>query len=103
MTRAFNYLLVVAAVAGLIFGSYWAGQAIWKTGADNANRASQQTQPTVTTTVRTAATAEPDRFSEPWVRAVLFASGAIVVASVVLPVIGSLIRRRRHRGVRWHA
>ena len=101
MTRAFNYLLVAAAVAGLIFGSPWVARAIWQTGIDNAKLASEQTQPTVTTTVRAADTAEPDRLSSPWVRAVLFASGAIVVASVVFPVIGSLTRRR-HR-VRWHA
>ena len=100
--RAFNYLLVVAAVAGLIFGSSWVAQAIWQEGIDNAKRASQQTQPTVTTRVRAAESAEPDRLSSPWERAVLVASGALVVASVVSPVIGGLTGRRRHR-VRWHS
>jgi hypothetical protein len=102
VTRAFNLLLVVAAVVGLIFGGYWVGHAVWQTGVDNHNRALQETRTAESATIRTPTGVEPDRLSSPWVRAVLFATGAIVVLSVILPAIASLTRRRPRRE-RWHA
>ena len=102
MTRAINLLLIVAAVAALIFGGFWVGHAVWQTGNDNRNRALQETRTTDTRTVRTPSTAEPDRLSLPWVRAVLLVAGAIVVMSAVSPVIARLMRGGRRRDD-WHA
>jgi hypothetical protein len=104
MMRAINLPLIVAAVAAVIFGGYWVGHAVWRTGEDNRNRVVGETPRTAnTTTARAPTKAEPDRLSEPWVRVVLFASGAIVVVSVIASAIGSVTRRARSGGERWHA
>ena len=108
MMRAINALLTLAAVAALVFGGYWVGHAVWQTGKDNRDRVERGSQTTATPTARTPTTAvtparaEPDKLGEPWVRAVLFASGAIVVLSVISSAIRILTRRARG-GERWHA